>query len=375
VYIAKQKSCLSIHNNEDQTMKHGNIISIAIALLLSNQLVLAGSVTDAFESGDKLTAAKMQNIKTAVNDNNNASRFYGDGSAGELTIASTVSWLSEPPAGNNLNFTNVVIDADATLVVPAGTVIRCSGSLINNGVISAAPAHPNNGPLYSIDSKAFSRAEAPSKGDTQKAASSPEGHTALGVFLAGGRGGIGIPQTVAASSFDNFKIGGGASSGSQGRRGGSGGGLIKIYCAGGITNNGEIRADGGAFTGSGGGIVVLASSTSISNDLGTIQARGRSGTTGDQSTPAGGGGGGGIVILAAPDITNTGTTIVSGGNAGATLIALTFEKHSAGSGGGASGGNGGNGATLSSSNTVITSPTAGEDGYVLEIKTNPAHMM
>jgi hypothetical protein len=48
-------------------MKHRVILSIALALI--SQFVLAGSITDTYTAGDTLTAAKMDNIKSAVNGN------------------------------------------------------------------------------------------------------------------------------------------------------------------------------------------------------------------------------------------------------------------------------------------------------------------
>ena len=48
-------------------MKHRVILSIA--LVLTSQFVSAGSITDTYTAGDTLTAANMDNIKTAVNGN------------------------------------------------------------------------------------------------------------------------------------------------------------------------------------------------------------------------------------------------------------------------------------------------------------------
>ena len=51
-------------------MKYSVIFTTVIALAVSSQLVNAGAITDTYTTGDTLTAAKMDNIKTAVNDNN-----------------------------------------------------------------------------------------------------------------------------------------------------------------------------------------------------------------------------------------------------------------------------------------------------------------
>jgi len=358
-------------------MKQNFIIAITVALVFVIQLVTAGSVTDTYTAGDTLTTTTLDNIKTAVNDNNAASRFYGDGSAGALTISAPETWVTTPPAGNNLNFTNVVIDAGGELTVPAGTTIRCSGTFTNNGTITVTNA-TNSGSYHLSSAPAVNGGLVVGRGDARKAAGSPDGHTALGVILSAGLGGAGIPQTVAASSFNNFKIGGGSSGRSVFNGGFSGGGLVKISCQGGIINNGIIEAN--SFFGGGGGIVILASSTAIDNDSGTINANGGQGADALNNTiflfysrGAAGGGGGGIIVLVAPTITNLGTTSVAGGSAG-TGATLTQALHSAGSGGGASGGNGGTGGGVTAAN-VASASTAGGDGYVLEITANPAHMM
>lgn len=50
-------------------MKQKVIITLIIAITLASQFVTADSITDTYATGDTLTAAKMNNIKTAVNDN------------------------------------------------------------------------------------------------------------------------------------------------------------------------------------------------------------------------------------------------------------------------------------------------------------------
>src|SRR5262245_28730335 len=62
-------------------------------------------------------------------------RVYGNGSAGARTISADESWLEggNPPA--NIQFTNFTIDAGVTLIIPSGTVIRCTGTFTNNGTL------------------------------------------------------------------------------------------------------------------------------------------------------------------------------------------------------------------------------------------------
>ena len=50
-------------------MKYSIIFTTIITLVLTSQLVTAGSIADTYAAGDTLTATKMENIKTAVNHN------------------------------------------------------------------------------------------------------------------------------------------------------------------------------------------------------------------------------------------------------------------------------------------------------------------
>ena len=311
---------------------------------------------------------------------------YGDGSSGDLVISGNANWAI-PPAGNNLNFANFVVDSGSRLMVPAGTTIRCTGEFKNKGSIIVSNA--NNGGLYYIfKGHAYPIIRQAGKGDASFPAGIPEGHTAGGVNLFGGSAGEGINKTVVASSFNHFKIGGGGGAGTAGGPGGGGGGLLKIYCRGSITNIGVITANGepggdsgagpgggtGSGGGGGGGIVILASSKSV-NNFGNIIVNGGDGANSSTtSSGASGGGGGGIIIMAAPTITNTGTTSVTGGSSGTNGTTLLSPIHSGGGGGGASGGYGGKGGNVG--NTNITEPAFnGSDGFVLEITANPSHML
>ena len=366
-------------------MKH--IVVLSIALTLTSTIVSAGAITDTYTAGDVLTAAKMDNIKAAVNDNNtNLTAFFsGDGSAGALTISSSTSWTSTPPTGNNLNFTNIVIDGGGTLTVPAGTTIRCSGTFTNNGTINIDTGASRNGYGFSAASTTNATylggiTSTGHPGDTFGHSTSPgydNNQQANPSTIDYGRGGTAIPQTVAASSFNSFKIGGGSGSGWSSN--GSGGGLLKINCNEAIINAGTIYAVGGSSDttsgGGGGGIVILASQTSVDNTTGTINANGGTGGISQTWAGPGGGGGGGIVIFIAPAINSAGGIIdISGGTQGATSsTTATLASVVGGGGGGASGGSGGDGGGISTSNT-ISDATAGSTGYVLEIAANPAYI-
>lgn len=50
-------------------MRQKVIVVTVIALLLTSLVITAGSITDTYTTGDTLTATKMNNIKAAVNDN------------------------------------------------------------------------------------------------------------------------------------------------------------------------------------------------------------------------------------------------------------------------------------------------------------------
>ena len=396
-------------------MKYSIIFTTVITLALTSQVVTAGSIADTYATGDTLTATKMENIKTAVNDNdgnvstntsnissntneigintlgiaNNASNiaagFSGDGSAGDLITDGTATdnWLSNPPA--NPFFNDVIINAGETLTVPAGTTIRCTGSFTNNGTLQVLGGADNRGvqsglagssaPIGMISAIAH-------PGDTPAAA-------ILGVYsatstfsMSGGPGGLAIPQATAITSFSNFRIGGGSglsyTSGIS-----TGGGLVKIYCTGPILNasGASILATGdsstaGGTSGGGGGIVVLASQTSVDNADGVIDVSGGYGA--DSSTYAGnsGGGGGGIIVMVAPTApvpgTDTVNTIVTGGLGGAGTTIITTESRMAGSGGGGSGGAGGAGGYVYSGTT--STPGAGGNGspgYTITMTLDP----
>lgn len=361
-------------------MKKYQLLAACIMFALNSSVVTAGAISDVYTKGDVLTASKLDNIKAAVNDNNNASRFYGDGSAGPLTISANTDWSVASPAGDNLNFSDVVIDASAILTVPAGTIIRCTGTFTNNGLIVVKNAE--NSARLGVSA---------GKGNAAGPATIGRSSTTSGFLLGGGRAGKHVSKTVAASSFNNFSIGGGAGAGEINVSGSNAGGLIKIYCQGVISNRNEILASGangenpanGVTSGGGaGGIIILASSTSIDN-TGAIKAEGGKGSSAFNnstgSVGASGGGGGGIIVFVAPTITTASSTLfVTGGVSGTGNITMTNSNRIAGSGGGASGGDGGKGGNIGapgSSSNVANYGTSGQAGYVLQIHANPASMM
>lgn len=379
-------------------MKQKIIFTSIIALAIYSQIVSAGSITDTYAAGDTLTAAKMDNIKNAVNSNatnisgnttniginalgitnnttNIAALFSGDGSAGDLTVSTSTNWVFSPP--DNPYFNNITINAGQTLTVPAGTTIYCTGTFTNNGIIAVSTGATSLGTDWVASSPASSGPLGSAHpGDTFGAATRggfDNDGIADPVTLNGGKGGIGIPRTYARFSFGKFRIGGG--SGATASSASSGGGLVKIYCSGDIVNNGTINANGAngpsAAGGGGGGIVVLASRTLVDNTSGTINATGGNGGGDSSLYGSSGGGGGGIVIMMSSTAPIAGTTDVSGGLGDVATSTQTSKGRLAGSGGGASGGYGGSGGNVSSGG-VNSSGSNGDAGYILTITGNPS---
>jgi len=380
---------------------------LAVSLVLTSQSGLAQfTVPNTFVPGTPATAADVntnfsataaaingkQNLVTGVcpagsaiqsiNANGTVvcqqlSFFGGDGSAGNLTIAASTNWATTPPV--NLNFANVTINAAQTLTVPAGTTIRCSGTFTNNGTLLV-----NTGArLGGLNNFAFLAAvdiySMGHPGDAFRPASGGSYDTATTHNVQAGLGGEPIPRTTAMTSFNSFRIGGGSGAGwRDGGNDGDGGGLVKVYCTGSITNVGTISANGGTPSiltgGGGGGIVVLASTASVTNS-GTINAVGGNGGASFSFGGAGGGGGGGIVVFVAPAMGATGTINVGGGNGGSVATAVTSGARYGGGGGGASGGAGGNGGGIFANSTTPNTPLSGSAGYALSIVANPAFLL
>jgi hypothetical protein len=300
--------------------------------------------------------------------------FGGDGSAGNLTVSVSTDWNSAPPA--NPNFANVTINPGQTLTVPAGTVIRCSGSFTNNGILAVSIGSEHSGTSFFTGvSGSGGAASVADAGDSRRAAVAGQmDNNTTTAALLGGPGGIGIPQAVARTAFGQFRVGGGAGGGPF-DAGGGGGGLVKIYCEGPIVNLGTINALGTAASnssvgGGGGGIVILASRTSVSNSGGTINVSGGNGGPSNTSWGGvGGGGGGGIIVMASPAAPVSGTQIVTAGSPGTSGTTLTTQTRTAGGGGGASGGSGGSGGGINSS--IAGAGTGGAAGYVITMTLDP----
>jgi hypothetical protein len=246
--------------------------------------------------------------------------FYGDGSDGALSISSDVDWNVNPPSGM-LQFSSFTITPTGSLTVPSGLVIRMTGNVNIAGPITVGPV----------------------------------------TLLSGGCSfsGSGLKAVTARTLLREPPLTTG------------GGGIIVLLAMGsiGVTSSGSISALGPAgqdqvVAAAAGGIVILASRTSISN-LGALKADGGNGA--DQTccnAAAGGGGGGGIIHLIGPSLF-AGSADVSGGS-GATHPA----PGSPGWGGPRAGSCGGTGGLFDS---TTGKGQAGGPGYVFTtISSEPA---
>jgi hypothetical protein len=322
-------------------------------------------------------------------------RIYGDGSAGVKAIAADTVWTGVD-APTNLQFTDVTINAGTTLTVPSGTVIRCTGTFANNGMIvvstAAAGAFVSSSAFLG---SSFGPETTPGEaGISLRAAQSGEIGDAS-AFRNAGIGGAGLSAEQARTILHpGIKAGGGGGAGgsdsflSGQNDGQAGGGSLVVLCQGTIIHNGTITADGAGPTsfsfggppiffgggGGGGGVVVLASKTSVTiGPAGVINARGGPGQDSDGNEGASGGGGGGIVHLLAPAVNNSGTLVVTGGGAGVAGAAASVaaSPRAGGGGGGASGGNGGEGGGVSTGGDPAAA-AAGGDGFALTTVADPA---
>lgn len=275
-------------------------------------------------------------------------RIYGDGSDGSRIISASETF-DKPVA----MYTDVVIKSGVTWSVPSGTVIRCSGTFINNGSIVVSKKAVG-GAVRGLDSSSLMPvSRSPHPGISHQAATNGEAGSSSD-SRSGGEGGGGLSPFEAASIRYPGLFGGGGAGAQLIGDGAKGGGSLVILAGGAIINNGSIIADGEDSLlgggGGGGGVIVLASKGSISTGPGSsLLSRGGDGGRTSASTAAGGGGGGGIIHLMAPSISTSGATIsVAAGDAGQldTGVSINKDLRLGGGGGGASGGSGGKGASV-----------------------------
>lgn len=321
---------------------------------------------------------KLSNISslTGAAGTDGSLRIYGDGSAGALNVTSDVTWISNEALGQ---YTTCAIASGATLTVPTGTVLRCSGAFTNNGtlVVKNTFAAPQVGSIAASGGIYPAYQPAASAGlGWARVAGGNGGYGDNTAAVAGGATGFGLTARYAANILRPGPIGGGAGGAPVGSFGSAGGGSLTILAKEALTNNGTIRADGdsssaGLGGGGAGGILILASKVSITHGAaGTLEADGGSGGASVATRGNSGGGGGGIIHLLAPAITVTGATSVLGGAAGDSTTAVTSSPRGGGAGGGSMAGAGGAGGTVATNNS-LSGATAGGDGLVLQTVADP----
>lgn len=306
---------------------------ITASLTFNNQYYLGVAVDGQAEMAPRTPLASAP---YALNTPPQISYGYGDGSDGAVTTVGGEDWGATPP-GQSLQFTDLTING--TVSVPTGTVIYATGTVTINGTINVihTMATPNvtdqfiNGFLgIAAD---YSGRTPLSGGGYLGGLARPSGQ--LRAMLHPGAGG----QSVAQNPAGHWVLGGGVLT----IRAAGG---ISISAAGTISAPGEDGQSGvpeDGESGAGGGFVILASKSNITN-AGTINVRGGNASTTnavgpDNRTSAGGGGGGIIHFLCPNALAVAGACNVLGGVGGPAAAAGSNWPVF---GGGASGGNGGN---------------------------------
>lgn len=312
----------------------------------------------------------VQGIQGIPGANGNQSAF-GDGSAADKTVSADEIFTAD-----NMQFGNFTIDSGVVLTVASGTVIRCTGTFTNHGIITVltfarggvGEGDDSNDPGLTVPPSLGIAARAPAPGEFGDNT----------IVRVGGVGGIGLAETEARNLLLPGLNGGGGGAASD-VNGAAGGGTLVVLAKQGIVTDGAINADGQSSLnsgsgGGGGGVIILASATQVTN-AGALTAKGGTGQNSSTNQAPSGGGGGGIIHLMAPTITTTGgTTVVDGGAAGSGAgNNSSSTNRRAGSGGGASAGNGGNGGDIDMLN-VFGAGQNGTAGYVLSSLVDPSSL-
>ena len=126
-------------------MKHNIIMAATITLALASQTVTSGTITDTYTTGDTLTATTLDNIKTAVNDNNTRITTLEAAKTGSVTIAASAFLPESTTLTYNKNvsanyYTEITSGAGFfvyDLPVPAGTTITSLQAHIYDGNATA----------------------------------------------------------------------------------------------------------------------------------------------------------------------------------------------------------------------------------------------
>ena len=387
---------------------------ILLSMLLLSWPASAAPSLKICSKGDKVFAAKKcaKGAKavtlSGLAGEDGTVAVYGDGSAGPATFASGFqSFLTDPPAGNNLQFTTFTVPAATTLSIPSGTIIRCTDSATIEGYLLVDA--PSNGGRASGGAAASAvvggATQSPGAGISLRPATVGEAaHPNAGSsFLVGGFGGEGLlsGQSGDAGRFiasllraPHLSGGGGAAPSGSGSlassEGGRGGGSVFIIAKKKITISGTISAEGydpSSFIihgagGGGGGVVVLAAGEAIEfSGSGSVRANGSDGDQSGSSTGPGGGGGGGLIQYISPSVPtiDSSNSQVAGGAAGASIasgITATALRQGGGGGGGSAGSGGAGGGVPEGSGTKTAySASQGSDGIAAAIVADPVTLL
>ncbi len=299
--------------------------------------------------------------------------IYGDGSAGDRVISSD-DYFDEI----YFQFKNFTIEAGVKVTVPNGTVIRCTGTFTNNGILEV---EPNYGTPYAIGSGVRFHSIPPHPGIGSTGAQNGYVSDDSGSSIPGAYGGGGLRIGEARNLLHPPLVAGGQG-GATLSWGRPGGGSLTIIAQDAISigTTGSILVNGydplpRVGAGSGGGVLILASRTVVKLAAGaSLEAKGSSGQGAENNAGATGGGGGGLIHILAPLVDDDGAQLdVSGGAAGSqgTPGMITANPRSGGAGGGGSCGSGGRGASVDNTTDSSDQAEAGGDGCVFKTDVDP----
>lgn len=349
----------------------------------------AGSATTATTATSAVTATTAGSATTATTATNALAleglgalafaRLYGTGEGGNLVkdTAGTSSLADLAPAGVT-SFQDITI-TDGTLLVPSGTLLRCTGTftLGAGGTLAVAPTATPLAPPQAPDDTLVAGPTVPGIGT---APTVPHAD-ASGTVRSGGTGGRGLGAAAGANLRDPGPSGGASGlpvrlGGGDVASGAAGGGSLVIRCAGAVEIAGLMMAPGEASAsngGGGGGVILIGSGAGITvTATGAIAANGGAGGDGTVLAGPGGGGGGGLVHLVAPAVTVTpGGSVAADGGMGGDVAIVGGSPSRGGGGGGGSCGAGGNGATVPGSGLTGLGGS-GEPGCAFTTQVNPA---
>jgi hypothetical protein len=309
--------------------------------------------------------------------------IYGDGSSGSLRVDST-----RLLDGIGREYQQITIERGTVLRMRSGSMLRCLGTLLNNGTIEILPGAFGASRFFTTDTPLAPGGRLAHPGGVA-AASASDG---LISYSSLARSGPGIPDRAPGTTFllrlPAFGGGGGGSGmttdSSQEQVGGMGGGSAQIFCRAGIVNRGTIIAvgEGGGPNGGGGGAggLLLLGSTGVVTNRGTISVAGGNGAPaavvadGSIAVAAGGGGAGGhLQIIAARFENSAGEVFVTGGVAGSSSASATSASMRVGGGqGGSLFARGGRGGSVAAE--VFESAEDGADGDVNVLEAGPTDL-